>query len=46
MCTSEGCVSLLSLIPHLIMQEVPGWELVVGVAGWNTSTAEVPSIAG
>src|SRR5215218_4495129 len=28
------------------MQEVPGWEPVVGVAGWNTSTAEVPSIAG
>src|SRR3954453_17922686 len=46
MCTSEGCVSLLSLIPHLIMQEVPGWEPVVGVAGWNTSTAEVPGIAG
>jgi hypothetical protein len=46
MCTSEGCVSLLSLIPHLIMQPFPVREGVVGVAGWNTSTAEVPSIAG
>jgi hypothetical protein len=42
----EGCVSLLSLIPHLIMQPFPVREGVVGVAGWNTSTAEVPSIAG
>jgi hypothetical protein len=46
MCTPEGCVSLLSLIPHLIMQPFPVREGVVGVAGWNTSTAEVPSIAG
>ena len=36
MCTPEGCVSLLSLIPHLIKQLLHGCVVVVGVAGWNT----------
>ena len=43
---AEGCVSLLSLIPHLIMQWSPVRGGAVGVAGWNTSTAEVPGIVG
>jgi hypothetical protein len=46
MCTSEGCVSLLSLIPYLIMQRSPVREGVVGVAGWNTSAALFQALLG
>ena len=35
----EGCVSLLSLIPHLIKRSLHVCVVSVGVAGWNTSAA-------
>ena len=45
----EGCVSLLSLIPHLIKRSLHVCVVSVGVAGWNTSAAwfeHVRSLAG
>ena len=40
----EGCVSLLSLIPRLIKRSLHVCVVSVGVAGWNTSTAQFQAL--